>query len=232
MIGIRKSKDRGHANFGWLDAYHSFSFGDYYDPQFTEFGNLRVLNEDKVSAQSGFPLHGHQNMEILTYIISGTLEHQDTLGNKEQIQPGEVQRMSAGRGIRHSEYNPTNDKTTHLFQIWFTPLENGIQPSYEQKSFSKELEKHPLVLVASQSKKENSVYIHQDIEVFISRWRQPLSIEKKLVDHKMGWLQLAAGELEINGIKIQTGDAAYFKDLDHLQLNSTSPVEFVLILQK
>jgi hypothetical protein len=168
MIAVRPSNERGHADHGWLNTYHTFSFADYYDPRFMNFRALRVINEDVVAPGQGFGMHPHQNMEIITYVLSGTLEHKDSLGNVGQIKPGDVQRMSAGRGVLHSEYNASKTEPVHLLQIWIMPEENGIKPSYEQKAFSKEERTGKLRLVASPEAEDGSVKINQDAKLFVS----------------------------------------------------------------
>ncbi|HYO92257.1 MAG TPA: pirin family protein, partial [Pyrinomonadaceae bacterium] len=165
MITVRRAKERGHFNFGWLDTYHTFSFGDYYDPRFMGFRDLRVINEDRVHPGRGFPTHGHRDMEIITYILAGSLEHKDSIGTGSVIRPGEVQRMSAGRGVRHSEHNHSESEPVHLLQIWILPNEEGIEPSYEQKTYADEEKRGRLRLVASPDGSDNSVLIHQETKL-------------------------------------------------------------------
>src|SRR5262245_9676561 len=168
MMQIRRSQDRGHANYEWLDTYHTFSFGDYYDPSFMGFRSLRVINEDRVQPGEGFGMHGHRDMEIVTYVLDGALEHKDSMGNGEVLRPGEFQRMTAGTGIRHSEFNPSSSKPVHLYQIWLLPDRKGIEPSYEQKRFAENERKNRLRLVASKDGADASLHIHQDARVYLS----------------------------------------------------------------
>ena len=207
MLHVRKAKDRGHANHGWLDTYHTFSFSDYYDPENMGFRSLRVINEDKITGGAGFPRHGHRDMEIVTILLEGALEHKDTLGTSSVIRPGEVQRMTAGTGIEHSEFNHLQDQAAHLLQIWILPEKQGLKPGYEQKDFRERLEKQPLVLVGSRDGREGSITIHQDLNLYLGKLteknpEQTLALAKG----RSAWIQVAKGTLELNGEKLEAGD--------------------------
>lgn len=228
MIKIRKSTERGQANHGWLEAKHSFSFADYYDPAHMGFSVLRVINEDKIIGGAGFPTHGHQNMEIITYIIDGILEHKDSMGNKATISPGEVQRMSAGTGVRHSEYNHLQDQKTHLLQIWITPDKAGYPPSYEQKDFKSKLSKNELVLVASNFGRDGSVSLSQDVDLYALK----SSIEGEKIlntqENRFYWLQVVSGVVNFNEVSLSAGDAISCSMLSRIHLKWRAGAEFLL----
>lgn len=207
MIEVRRSNERGHANHGWLDTYHSFSFADYYDPNFMGFRDLRVINEDFIAADQGFPKHGHRDMEIVTYVIEGELSHRDSMGNGETIRPHEVQRMTAGTGVLHSEYSSPTDKT-HLLQIWILPEKQNLEPGYEQKLFGPEEKSGKLRLVASRGGDDGSVKINQDVKLFASILSDGENVEYELDKNRHAWVQLISGSLEINGEKLMPGDGA------------------------
>ena len=228
MITIRRSNERGHANHGWLDTHFSFSFADYYDPNFMGFRNLRVINEDFIEPAQGFPKHGHRDMEIITYMISGELSHRDSMGNGETIRPNEVQRMTAGTGVLHSEYSSPTDRT-HLLQIWILPEKRNLQPSYEQKEFSTEEKLGKLKLVASRGGDDGSVHINQDVKLYASILQEDEMVELDLTEDRHGWIQLISGELEVNGETLQAGDGAAISDETALKLRSLKPnTEFLL----
>ena len=228
MITIRRSKDRGHANHGWLDTYHTFSFADYYDPNFMGFRDLRVINEDFIEPAQGFPKHGHRDMEIITYMISGELSHRDSMGNGETIRPNEVQRMTAGTGVLHSEYSSPTDRT-HLLQIWILPEKQNLQPGYEQKEFATEEKRGQLKLIASRGGDDGSVHINQDVKVFASVLDEGIEVSHDLPVERHAWIQLISGELEVNSEKLQAGDGAAISDETSLKLRSTKPnTEFLL----
>jgi len=208
MITLRKSEERGHFNHGWLNTYHTFSFSDYYDPRFVGFRNLRVINEDRVAPGEGFPTHPHRDMEIISYVLDGALAHNDSMGNGSVIRPGDVQRMSAGRGIRHSEYNANKDELVHFLQIWITPGERGIEPGYEQKLYSPEEKLGKLKLVASPDGSDNSVTIHQDVRLYASLLEKGQEVELQLGQGRYGWLQVARGTAILNGQTLNQGDGA------------------------
>ena len=200
MITIRKSQDRGSFDHGWLKTFHTFSFAQYYDPDFTGYSVLRVINEDKIRGGAGFPMHSHKDMEIITYVVEGALEHKDSMGHSAVIRPSEVQRMTAGAGVRHSEFNHLKDKDTHLLQIWLVPNENSLEPGYEQKNFSRANES--LFLIASLDGREGSVTIHQDANVYVGRCSDRTVAHKfllPLLASRHGWLQIIAGEIKVMG---------------------------------
>ena len=206
MEQVRRSSERGHANHGWLDSYHSFSFADYYDPQHMGFGSLRVINEDRVQAGAGFGTHGHRDMEIISYVLEGALGHKDSMGNGSTIVPGDVQRMSAGTGVRHSEYNYEKSGTTHFLQIWIEPAVAGMPPSYEQKHFSPEEKRGRLRLIASPDGAEGSVTIHQDVLIYAGLFdgRENASYDLK---NERGYVHVARGRVTVNGHALEAGDA-------------------------
>ena len=208
MITVRKAEDRGHFNHGWLDTYHTFSFADYYDPNFMGFRDLRVINEDRVQPGRGFGTHGHRDMEIITYILEGELAHRDSMGTGSVIRPGEVQRMSAGTGVMHSEMNPSPEKPVHLLQIWILPEREGIKPGYEQKTFPETERQGRLRLVASPDAREGSLEIHQDVDLFASTLRDGTAVAHEFRPNRYGWLQVARGSVDVNGKKLNAGDGA------------------------
>jgi len=207
MSNIRKAAERGHANHGWLDSYHSFSFADYYDPAHMGYGALRVINEDRVQPGAGFGTHGHRDMEIISYVLEGALGHQDSLGNGSSIVPGDVQRMSAGTGVRHSEYNHSKDGVTHFLQIWIEPKFTGIRPSYEQKHFTAEEKRGRLRLIASPDGREGSVSMNQDARVYAGLFDGTERAELALAAGRKGYVHVARGAIEVNGQKLDAGDA-------------------------
>ena len=208
MITIRKAKERGHFDFGWLDTYHTFAFGDYYDPEFMGFRSLRVINEDRVAPLTGFPKHGHRDMEIITYVLSGALEHRDSMGNGSLIRPGEVQRMTAGSGITHSEANSSDTEKVHLLQIWILPSAPNLKPGYEQKSFSDEEKRGQLRLVASHDGRNGSVSINQDAAIYATMLEPGSEVVHQLGPNRNAWLQVARGAVTINGQELNQGDGA------------------------
>ncbi|MBI3570152.1 MAG: pirin family protein [Gammaproteobacteria bacterium] len=217
MIQLRKANDRGHANHGWLDSWHTFSFADYHDPRHMAFSVLRVINEDFVEPGQGFPTHPHRDMEIITWILEGALEHKDSLGTGSVIRPGDAQRMSAGTGIRHSEFNPSKDEATHLLQIWIMPNQQGVTPSYEQKSIAPADLVNRLRLVASPNGAEGSVTIHQDARLFVTRLKNG-EVTHTLAPGRRAWVQVARGELTLNGQKLTAGDGAGIENESRLIL--------------
>jgi redox-sensitive bicupin YhaK (pirin superfamily) len=228
MINIRRSNERGHANHGWLDTHFSFSFADYYDPNFMGFRNLRVINEDFIEPAQGFPKHGHRDMEIITYMISGELSHRDSMGNGETIRPNEVQRMTAGTGVLHSEYSSPTDKT-HLLQIWILPEKKNLQPSYEQKEFGLEEKQGNLRLIASRGGDDGSVHINQDVKVFASVLKSGEQVERELEDGRHAWIQLIRGSIDVNGEKLEAGDGAAVSDEKVLTIQALDDdTEFLL----
>lgn len=228
MIKIRRSKERGHANHGWLDTRYTFSFSDYYDPQFMGFRDLRVINEDFIEPDQGFPKHGHRDMEIITYMISGELSHRDSMGNGETIHPGELQRMTAGTGVLHSEYSSPTDKT-HLLQIWILPEENRLTPGYEQKLFAPELKQGKLKLIASRGGDDGSVHINQDVKLYASVLGEGKSVSHDIADGRHAWVQLITGALDVNGYTLEAGDGAAISEEAKLKLTAhENNTEFLL----
>jgi quercetin 2,3-dioxygenase len=208
MIKIRKAEDRGHFDHGWLDTYHTFSFDQYYDPNHMSFRSLRVINEDRVDPGVGFPTHSHRDMEIITYILEGALRHQDSMGNGSIIEPGDVQRMTAGTGVAHSEFNPSQSQPVHLLQIWIMPNKSGLKPGYEQKAFSVEDRQGKLRLIASPDGSNGSVTINQDAKVYASILDEGEVVEHMLAPGRHAWIQVARGSVEVNGNKLDQGDGA------------------------
>ena len=210
MTAVRKAKDRGAANFGWLDSRHTFSFGSYYDPRFMGFGTLRVINEDRVGPAKGFDTHGHRDMEIVSYVLDGALEHKDSIGTGSVIRPGDVQRMSAGTGIRHSEFNHSRAEPVHFLQIWIEPERDGITPSYEQKTFTADDKRGRLRLVGSRDGRDGSVTIHQDVDLFASVLGRGQSVTHALGAGRKGWLQVARGTVTVGEQTLAVGDGVAF----------------------
>ena len=227
MIKIRKSAERGSADHGWLVAKHAFSFADYYDPAHMGFSVLRVINEDRVAGGAGFPTHGHKDMEIITYIINGVLEHQDSMGNKATISPGEIQRMSAGTGVRHSEYNHLKDKETHLLQIWIMPDKNGHPPSYEQKNFASQLAKNDVILVASNTGRDGSVSLSQDVDIYAVKSATAGDKILNTQADRFYWLQIVSGVVIFNDVTIAAGDAISASMLTRIHLKWQPNSEFL-----
>ncbi len=218
MITIRPSQERGTAKIDWLDSKHTFSFGSYYDPKYQGFGHLLVINEDKIAPGKGFATHGHQDMEIVTYVIDGELEHKDSIGNGETISRGEVQRMSAGTGIRHSEFNHSNQNSVHLLQIWIVPHTRNLKPSYEQKIFSDSEKQGKLCLLVSPEGKDNSLKIHQNVSIWSSIISENDTIEHLFGKDDYGWVQLVNGEITINNQTVKAGDGVAIKDEQFLNI--------------
>lgn len=208
MITIRKAKDRGHFDFGWLDTYHTFAFGDYYDPEFMGFRSLRVINEDRVAPRTGFPTHGHRDMEIITYVLEGSLNHRDSMGNGSAIRPGEVQRMTAGSGIKHSEQNSSKTDAVHLLQIWILPKTLSLRPGYEQKTFSDAEKRGQLLLVASDDGRDGSVTINQDAAIYATVLEPGSEVVHQLAAGRNAWIQVARGTVTLNGNDLDQGDGA------------------------
>ena len=210
MLTVRKAADRGHANHGWLDSYHSFSFADYYDPEHMGFGPLRVINEDRVQPGSGFGTHGHRDMEIISYVLEGALGHKDSMGNGSSIVPGDVQRMSAGTGVQHSEYNHSKDGVTHFLQIWIEPKFTGIKPSYEQKHFTAADKRGRLRLIASADGRDGSVGMNQDASLYAGLFDGAERATLPLAKGRLGYVHVARGAITVNGERLSAGDAAKF----------------------
>lgn len=229
MITVRPSQARGVANFGWLDSRHTFSFGNYYDPEHMGFASLRVINEDKVQPGQGFATHGHRDMEIVTYILEGALEHKDSIGNGSVIRPGDVQRMSAGTGILHSEFNPSDVDYVHLLQIWILPEQRGLEPSYEQKYFSDVDKRGTLKLIGSRDGREGSVTIHQDVNLYSAVLQDGESVTHTIAPERAIWVQVAKGAIQLNGQPLYAGDGAAIAQETTLSLQGTSQMSEVLL---
>jgi redox-sensitive bicupin YhaK (pirin superfamily) len=219
MITIRRSDERGHIQQGWLNTFHTFSFADYHDDNWTHFRSLRVMNEDRIAAREGFGMHPHRDMEIITYVLSGAVAHSDSMGNSGLIRPGDVQRMSAGTGVFHSEINP-DDKELYLYQIWIMPKVKSIPPSYEQKRFEDDEKKNRLRLVASPDGAEGSVTINQDTKLLASLLEKGKTVSYSIIKGRAIWVQCIAGILSVNGIEIKTGDAAAITDETELVIEA------------
>jgi redox-sensitive bicupin YhaK (pirin superfamily) len=228
MITIRRANERGHANHGWLDTYHTFSFASYRDPRHVHFRALRVMNEDVVAPGQGFGTHPHENMEIVTYVLEGALEHRDSMGNGEVLRPGEFQRMSAGTGITHSEFNPSRTEPVHLYQIWLFPERYGIEPSYEQKRFDEAQRQNRLRLVASPDAADNSLTIHQNARIYLSSLDSGKQVNHELAAGRHAWLQVLRGEVELNGQALRTSDGAAVNDESLLTIAASDNAEVML----
>lgn len=228
MIVIRRSSDRAYFNHGWLKTWHSFSFADYRDERFMGFRSLRVINEDFVAAGQGFGMHPHRDMEIVTYIVSGTLAHRDSLGNTSTITKGEVQRMTAGEGIVHSEFNPSENEPVHLLQIWIHPNARSLPPGYEQKQFSSEEKRNRLRPIVTPDGREQSLTIHQDASILAGYLEAGTRITHELTPGRHQWLQLIRGELEASGESLAVGDGAALADLQTLELHAPTESELLL----
>jgi hypothetical protein len=228
MLKVRKSQERGYADHGWLRSFHSFSFAGYYDPAYMGFGNLRVINEDRVAAGAGFGTHGHRDMEIISYVLSGELAHKDSMGNIESIPPGDVQRMSAGRGVMHSEFNHKADQTTHFLQIWIEPKERGIAPGYEQKQFSDADKRGTLRLVASPDGRDGSVTVNADASLFAGLFDGEETASLALDPSRKSYVHLVRGELAVNGQKLSGGDAAMLEGESQLTLGAGTDAEVLV----
>jgi len=228
MITLRKAAERGHAQHGWLDSWHSFSFGDYYDPKHMGFRSLRVINEDRVAAGQGFPTHSHRDMEILTYVLDGALSHKDSMGNGSVMKPGDVQRMTAGTGVGHSEFNGSKTEPVHFLQIWVLPEARNITPGYEQKHFSKADRQGKLKVVASRDGADGAVVVHQDVKLSAGIFAEGESATYDLPAGRYAWLHVARGKLRLNGQELSAGDAAQVSDEARLELSGVQDAEVLL----
>lgn len=228
MIELRRSAERGRANHGWLDSYHSFSFDTYFDRRHMRYSVLRVINEDVIAPGRGFGMHPHQDMEIVTYMLSGALRHMDSLGNGSVIRAGDVQRMTAGSGIVHSEMNASSDEPAHLLQIWMLPERKGIAPGYEEKHFSVEEKSNRLRLIVSRDGREGSLLAHQDVALYASMLQSGLSLVHELAPTRSAYLQLARGSLLVNGEQLQAGDAVKLEAVERIALQAREDAEFLL----
>ena len=228
MIAIRKGESRGRTKTGWLDSRHSFSFGHYYDPAHMGFGPLRVINEDRVAPGAGFPTHAHEDMEILSYVLAGALEHKDSMGTGSIIRPGDVQRTSAGTGITHSEFNPSRSEPVHLLQIWIFPEQLGLKPSYEQKTFPEGARRGRLRLVASSDAREGSLTIHQDVDLYASVLETGERVTHTLSQGRHAWLQVTRGAVSLNGQAVGAGDGGAVSNERALEIRGDVPSELLL----
>lgn len=228
MIKIRRSEDRGSVNLGWLDSKHTFSFGHFVDPAYMNFGPLRVINEDRIQPGEGFPTHGHENMEIISYVLDGALEHKDSIGTGSVIRAGEVQRMSAGTGIEHSEYNPSDKDGAHFLQIWIIPGEMNIDPGYEQKMFDPAGRRGELTLVAAGDGRDGALKIHQDVDLYSTVLDDGDGVDLKLRDGRRAWVQVARGAAQINGERLDPGDGAAVSGEAGIALTATSEAELLI----
>ena len=228
MIRIRPGDERGLANFGWLHSRHSFSFGHYFDQSHMGHGPLRVINEDKVRPSRGFDTHGHRDMEIISYVLEGALEHKDSMGNGSIIAPGDVQRMTAGTGVRHSEFNASDSDDVHFLQIWILPEQQGLSPGYEQKSFSREDKSNRLRLVGSRDGREGSVTIHRDVDLYASVLESGQGVAHMIEGARKGWLQIVRGDVTLNGQSLTAGDGAAIDAPEALEIAASTDAELLL----
>jgi redox-sensitive bicupin YhaK (pirin superfamily) len=226
MIQIRKNHDRGNSKIGWLNSYHTFSFSEYYDSKFMGFGNLRVINEDTVQAGYGFGKHPHSDMEIISYVIDGSLEHKDSMGTGSIIKPGDIQRMSAGTGVEHSEFNPSQTEAVHFLQIWIIPEKRGLAADYEQKAIARSSNK--LILIGARDGRDGAVTIHQDVELYAAYLTQKAVIAYEFKPGRHGWLQLIKGSLDLNGELLSAGDGAAITDENKITMQCLQDAEFLL----
>ena len=228
MLTIRKSQDRGYADHGWLKSFHSFSFAGYFDPDYMGWGNLRVINEDRIAPGTGFGTHGHKDMEIVSYVMSGNLAHKDSMGNVKGIPPGDVQRMSAGTGVQHSEFNHAPNETTHFFQIWIEPNVRGIAPGYEQKTFGTAEKQGALRLVASSDAAQGSVLIHADARIYSGLFDGDQRAELTLAPQRKAYVQVLRGAIQVNGAALDTGDAALLDGETRIALSHGAGAEVLV----
>ena len=228
MIQVRKSDERGQADHGWLKSQHSFSFADYFDRQHMGHSVLRVINEDRIAGGTGFPSHPHRDMEIISFVISGALEHQDSMGNKTTIRPGELQRMSAGTGVVHSEYNAVMDQQTHFLQIWILPDKTGHTPSYGQINYEPLLAEKSFALLASRDGRQGSMSLNQDVDIYLGRFKNDDTVHFQTKPGRSLWIQVIHGLVEIQGQSLQKGDGAAITQLDQFQIKANTETEFIL----
>jgi redox-sensitive bicupin YhaK (pirin superfamily) len=228
MMQIRKSDERGHADHGWLDTHFTFSFADYFDPEHVQFRTLRVMNDDRVAGGGGFPTHPHRDMEIVTYVLEGALEHRDSMGNGSVIKPGDVQYMSAGTGVAHSEFNASKTEPVHLYQIWMLPQKKGLQPVYDQKNFSEDEKRGKLRLVASPDGRDGSVKIRQDNELYATVLRTGESVKHTLEPDRHAYVQVARGSVKLNGTQLDAGDGAALSTEKSIELIGVEDAEVLV----
>jgi quercetin 2,3-dioxygenase len=228
MMRIRRSADRGYFDHGWLKTHHTFSFSSYYDPKHVNFRSLRVMNEDFVAPGQGFGEHGHKDMEIVTYVLEGALQHKDSLGNGEVLRPGEFQRMTAGKGIRHSEFNPSTNEAVHLYQIWLLPERPGLTPSYEQKAFDASERQDKFRVVASPDARDGSLRIHQDATIHLATLSSGTKLAHEFASGRHGWLQVLRGEVKAGGEDLVAGDGLALSEEPRIDITATGPAEVML----
>ncbi|MBV9124757.1 MAG: pirin family protein [Planctomycetes bacterium] len=228
MIQVRRAAERGHFDHGWLDTNHTFSFADYFDPAHMGFRSLRVINDDRVQPGEGFGMHGHRDMEIVTYVLEGALAHRDSLGNGSILRPGELQHMTAGTGVRHSEFNPSDREWVHLYQIWLLPDQRGLRPGYEQKAFSEEERRGRLRLVASPAGEQGSLTIHQDARLYLSTLQDGDTVTHSLKPGRHAWLQVLRGQAALNGQLLAAGDGAAVSQEEKLEIQGGGKAEVLL----
>jgi quercetin 2,3-dioxygenase len=228
MTEIRKSHERGYADHGWLKSFHSFSFADYYDPKFMNFGPLRVINEDRVAAGMGFGTHGHRDMEIISYVLDGALAHKDSMGNGSSIRPGDVQRMSAGTGVTHSEFNHSRDGETHFLQIWIQPSKFGVKPSYEEKHFDATTKRGQLKLIVSPDGRDGSVSMNQDALLYAGLFDGAETARLDIVESRLGYVHVARGSIVVNGVALAQGDALKVSDTGAINLTAGDQAEVLV----
>ena len=228
MITVRPAAERGAANIGWLDAKHTFSFGEYHDPEHMGFASLRVINEDRIEPGQGFGTHPHRDMEIITYIIEGALEHKDSMGNGAVMKRGDVQHMTAGTGVMHSEFNHSNEELVHLLQIWILPGQKGLAPGYEEKTFNDDQKKNQLRLIASPDGGDNSLIVNQDISLYASMLDKGATVTHRFDAGHNGWLQVVRGTVEVNGEPLGDGDGAAIEQTESLEIKATANAEFLI----
>lgn len=229
MLTLRKATERGHANHGWLDSYHTFSFAGYQDPNHMGFRQLRVINEDRVAGGGGFATHSHRDMEIVSYVLEGALEHKDSMGNGAVMKPGDVQRMSAGTGVSHSEYNHSATDLVHFLQIWIYPDHKDLEPSYEQKMFAPEQKQNQLRLIVAQNGQDGAVHINQDVKIYAATLSPGAQVTHQLPPQRYGWIQVAQGHLQVNGVDLTAGDGLAISDVPDLScLGGDTAAEFLL----
>lgn len=228
MLRVRHANDRGRAELGWLDSRHTFSFGDYYDPHHMGFGPLRVINEDRVQPGRGFGRHSHRDMEIISYVLEGALEHKDSLGTGSVIRPGDVQRMSAGTGVQHSEFNHSQSELVHFLQIWIIPDRQGLRPSYAEKKFPDTAKRGRLKLVVSGDGRDGSIPIHQDADLYATLLKDGDTVVHRFAPNRNGWIQVVCGEIAVNGTTLSAGDGAAVVNEDGLSIRGTADAEVLL----
>jgi len=227
-LTVRRAEERGKANFGWLDSKHTFSFGHYFDPSHLGFGPLRVINEDRVAPGGGFPTHPHSDMEIISYVLEGALEHKDSIGTGSVIHPGDVQRMTAGTGVRHSEFNASKTDPVHFLQIWITPESNGLEPSYEQKAFTEEDKRGKLRLIGSRDGRDGSLTIRRDVDLFATLLGPGQGVTHQLRDGRAAWVQVVQGSIKLNAQQLHAGDGASVSQAGALAVAAEDDAEFLL----